>query len=1059
MTFLPPGAVRLPVLTLVIFFLSASNMSAQIRDRAVFSLNFDDLPPTAATTAADSGKAGKVADAVALTNAPSRIASAFVSGSPGYSLMLDDTRQQQISVSSSEDVSRPDAVTISGMFACLHPPTDTAYRGLFAKRRAGNGDITNYGINFQPSADHLQVYVNDGKGYKVIAYSVKEVLGYRRRVHLTVCLDHGDAPGTDEDSDADDIRVRLFVNGTAIAPTRATGGLIDGVTGWLQDISLANCVSDTPLTIGSSFAGGEAMRLICDEFHLFPEALSDEDVQTLFREVADTSVDQILSEKSGAADAALMTPQVTSAQPHAAQVGQVTRMMVQGQNLAGARLRTDIAGIVFSPADGGGPGSVHVDVSVDKSVVPGRYLVRALTDHGVSNPFVIAVDHLPLHADGVFSESNPAESLPVAVAGLISGSQQKRVWFRGTAGQRIVAEVEARRIGSRLDPVVEIRSLAGTPLSIQWQQPDLSGDARTSLVIPADGVYYAEIHDLQFKSPGNSAWRLMLGDLPPSSLAFPAVVSNTLTSIRSVGTDAVSEPVSVNASVSQLTLASGTPLLALPSLHPETGTHVVEPLEGTFDSTPLDAAFTVAPYPPLLISGRISAPKETDTIVLTVTPQQTIHIACAARQLSSPLRAQLTVFSGETPVAQNNGDSGASDPAVTYTVPEGVTQLRVQVRDINGKGSPSAIYRVLVARTDRPGFVVTTRDGGVLLPVNGSVPIRLSVTRQSPSFRYTGAIRLSIPEQSDVTIVPETIPPGEMNQEVLVTITRSARTDADSASSGQSFRIHARAEGAEPVFSTWVSVTTEGLPQQGLTLPGTSVVTAAADSIPATLVPDAIPPVLFRGLTTVMNLRMIRLTENIAQYARFEMITTEPARREDPNNPNSPLKPQVRLSEFQFGPVSQDVFPLQVVVPLDTPAPSVDAIVSAEFVDQPLGVSAGARAWTAPMVLFVEDAAGLQISPDPVILKKGAEIEISGRVIRHPLFTESVSVTLAGLPQGYTGSVADLEPNQSAFSLTVKVPDAAAAGDVPNVTLVVQSRTVPGAVISKPAAVKMTVQD
>jgi hypothetical protein len=100
--------------------------------------------------------------------------------------------------------------------------------------------------------------------------------------------------------------------------------------------------------------------------------------------------------------------------------------------------------------------------------------------------------------DGTFTEAAPAATFPVATAGQINGTEQKRIWFRGAAGQKIVAEVEARRIGSMVDPVLEIRSQSGGPLAIQWQQFELQGDARAAVVIPADGLYYVELHDLQF---------------------------------------------------------------------------------------------------------------------------------------------------------------------------------------------------------------------------------------------------------------------------------------------------------------------------------------------------------------------------------------------------------------------------------------------------------------------------------------------------------------------------------------------------------------------------------
>ena len=238
----------LPAL-LIILSLNPGAASGQIRDRAVLSVTFDD-PGDEPGTTSDAGKAGKIADAVTLSGGATRIPSAFVNGSSGYSVMLDSKLEQQVVITNSEDISRPDAVTVSGLFANLHPVNDSAIHGLFAKRKPAGGDVSNFGINFQSSIDNFQVYVNDGTGFKVAHYSVKAVLGYRRRVHLSLSLDSGDAPGTDADADPDDIRIRLFVNGVLATPSKASGGLVAGNEAWLQEVSLSRCVNDAPLTIG-----------------------------------------------------------------------------------------------------------------------------------------------------------------------------------------------------------------------------------------------------------------------------------------------------------------------------------------------------------------------------------------------------------------------------------------------------------------------------------------------------------------------------------------------------------------------------------------------------------------------------------------------------------------------------------------------------------------------------------------------------------------------------------------------------------------------------------------
>jgi hypothetical protein len=1055
---MPSGFRPLATLCIILSTCTSLLTAAEIRDRAIISLTFDEASDAAA--AVDSAKSGKLADAVALTGSPLRYPATFNAVGNQHSLSLDPAMQQQVVITHSEDNSRPDAVTISGMFACLHPLTDGSFHGLFAKRKpasGANGEITNYGINFQPSSDVFQIYVNDGSGYKLSHFSMKSVLGSRRRVHLTVSFDMGDAPGADADTDADDTRIRLYLNGTPVAPSKVTGGFMDGTAGWLQDVSLSKCVNDTPLTIGSSFPNGELTRLICDDIHIFAEAISDADAMALFAEVAGPAAAEITAEPTATDASAQSVPKLTRISPHAAAVGQTTQMIAFGADLTGAQLFVDTKGVKATPASEGNAKQARFDVVVDSSVAPGRYVARCVSGTGVSNPVVIAIDGLGSQPDSTFAESTPATTFPVAVSGVISGTEQKRLWFRAAAGQRITAEVEARRIGSRLDPVVEIRSQAGTPLAIQWQQPELQGDARTSLMIPTEGLYYAEVHDLQFAAPGGSPWRLFVGDLPPSSIAFPAMVSSGSTSIRALGTESVSEAVSVKSVDGQLIVESGKTLLPLPALRPESGTQISEPMEGTYPATPVDATFTTSPYPALLAHGRITAPKELDTLILTVTPKQSLHFSVAARAtLSSTLRAHLSVLNGDAVLAQNDGESGAADPSLNVTVPDGVTQLKVQIRDLNGKGSPAAAYRLLVTRTDRQAFVLKTQDGALRLPLNGSVPLKLSVIRQSPSFRYTGPVRLSVRGVPNVVIVPDMIPASEQDQQILLMVTRSAEADPADAAAGQGLTIEARAEGADPVYTTSIQIDSPTLPEKSLTLPDDSLVTGPADAVPATILLDGIPPVLLRGVSATIPVRVIPLTEQIPAYVRFDLMTTEVARKEDPSKPDSPLKPMVSLTDFQFGPVGQAVFPLTLRVPVDVPSPIIDAVISAEFVPQPLAPASGSRSWTAPISLYVDDATTLTASAEPTKGAKNSSVNVTGTLNRHPSFSEPVSVVLDGLPQGFAAAPVSVAADQTTFSLAVMIPEAAVAGEVSNLTVRVQHPS--GSTISQAVPVKIVVE-
>jgi hypothetical protein len=1026
-------------------------MAQSVRDRAVVSLTFDDVPASGVSSVSDTAKAGNGPDAVSLPAGATRLPSVFVPDQQGFGLLLEPSRKQLVSIAHSADVSRPEAVTISGLFAGLHPVREATFRGLFAKRAA---EVTNYGINFIPQSDVLQLYVNDGSGYRVAKYSVKAVLGFRRRVHIAAALDAADAGGQDTDTDADDVRVRLFVNGALLTPTGVDGGFNEGGVAWFTGTALSKCLNEAPLVIGASTPDLEHMRLVVDDVHVFAEALSDADAAALFTEITGPAAQMIAAEQSAPA-ADHRGPVARLVEPQAVRIGVTSRVSVSGKRLSDAELHLGITGatatrIVEESSDS----RAVFQVASQADVVPGRYPIRVVTPEGASNAIVLAVDNLGTQSDGTLSEQSPAESLPAAVAGVISGTEQRRLWFRGRAGQSVTAEVEARRVGSKLDPVVEIRSAAGTPLAIQWQQPELAGDARTTAVLPTDGLYYAEVHDLQFQAPRGSPWRLIVGELPPSAFTFPEASAGGATTVRTLGGGSASSGTfAIRMESENAVLAGASPLLPLPRLQRLSGREVVEPVDGTMPVAPIAATFLEPPFAPVVVIGRIAARGEADSVLLHVTPGQSLSLAASARRLRSSLRARIAVLNGDSVIAAHDGESGAVDPALTVTVPDGVTQLKVKIDDVNGSGSPSALYRLEIARADRTAFVLRCHEESVRLPDDGAVPVRLEITRSSPSFRYTGPIRLSVEGENSLVVVPDVIPASEQNQDVFVMLSRQTR--AGVPMNGQSLTIVARSEGADPLFTTTAVVPQDSVPADSLTFGSTRLLAAPAQPVPAVLVPDALPPVLLRGTTTAMPVRVISRGEH-PPFVRFSLTTTEPVRRDNPKQPDSPEKPRVRLDDLAFAQISADTIPVAIHVPLDTPSSMIDVLLSAELVPHPLAAGSAGRLWLAPMSLSIADAVSLSMPAEGFQGTKAATITMTIPVTRHPLFADAVSVELAGLPEGFTTAAAPVAAGESQAVLSVNVPESATAGPIPNLTLTV--RGTDGQPLTPPMPLAVTVQ-
>ena len=114
-------------------------------------------------------------------------------------------------------------------------------------------------------------------------------------------------------------------------------------------------------------------------------------------------------------------------------------------------------------------------------------------------------------------------TVPVALEGSLAGSKKLTTSFNGKAGQALLCEVEAQRLGEKVRPVLHLYDTQNRQIAWSWPTPALSGDTRLSVTLPADGLYTVEVHDLQYAAP-QSTLRLRLGSWQCVDAVFPAAV-------------------------------------------------------------------------------------------------------------------------------------------------------------------------------------------------------------------------------------------------------------------------------------------------------------------------------------------------------------------------------------------------------------------------------------------------------------------------------------------------------------------------------------------------------
>ena len=210
--------------------------------------------------------------------------------------------------------------------------------------------------------------------------------------------------------------------------------------------------------------------------------------------------------------------------------------------------------------------------------------------------------------------------MPVAALdGSLTGGTILRTVFDGKAGQRVVVDLESRRLGSKLNPVVHLLDARNAKIAWGQTNPVIAGDARLA-TLPSDGRYTVELHDALYCGAEPGEFRLKIGDLHFADGVFP------LGGRR--GTKGLFELIGTNLAPGQMVeadLAGGA--LVLPAHWPsgQLLTGSAPPI--LVGDVPEIVEHSAGPNlqsvaAPAAIDGRLLAAREEDRYLIGVTPGQ-----------------------------------------------------------------------------------------------------------------------------------------------------------------------------------------------------------------------------------------------------------------------------------------------------------------------------------------------------------------------------------------------------------------------------------------------------
>ncbi len=724
----------------------------------------------------------------------------------------------------------------------------------------------------------------------------------------------------------------------------------------------------------------------------------------------------------------LGAPTINNVSVPGIQAGKKVQITVTGVDLAPApKLIASFPIASQTALPGSGNGKAVIELTTD-AIQPGIHWIRVASDQGISNALSLGVDNLPQMP---FAET--VETLPVALSGDLTEGNILKTSFSAKAGDPIVVDVEGRRIGSNIRPVLRLLDASGVQMGFSGPQPELHGDARITTTIAADGIYTLEMHDILYKGPAPGRFRLKIGNLSFADLAFPmGIQAGQATSVK-YGRSNIESAVEVSSPTDVI----GS--LPLPGTGHATGSRPRLIFSHHAEYVESDQAGDV-PAAPVGINGWLSKQGETDSFKVLAKPGSKLRLDVVARRAGSPLDGVLIVKGANgAQIGRNDDRPGMSDPGLDITVPAGSEFITVELNDLLRRGGEDFIYRIEIQDISQPQFAATFGQDRLQVPAGSTQTVIVDIARQG----YNGNVNLEfegLPE--GVTVAGNQVLAGRTRG--LVSITA-----ADGVAVASVGRIIATAED-ENVGTRKVAVVGADSPHYRV-LPelrqslGIARVTGAPIGVSLTLDSTDLQGPRGKFIPVAVN---VARKDGVAGNIRLRLVSnqTMPRKKVKQNNKDVEVDDTDRALRLSENPVlAADVTSTTVNlwVPHDLGLMAWRGAIVAELLSAD-SKNVVATVSTAQLTVTPLDAISIALTTDANIQARAGEGEtghFAGTITRAAGFDPPVTVTLAGLPEGYTAPSVEVPADQKEFKLEVRFAKEAKPADLKNIKLVANAAT------------------
>ena len=465
-------------------------------------------------------------------------------------------------------------------------------------------------------------------------------------------------------------------------------------------------------------------------------------------------------------------PAVSRLFPAGIQRGQVTEIVVVGERLEGLSGILGPAGLRLVRVVAVDKQQARIELQAEADAAPGIFPLHFLCKAGLSNPKLLAIDAWPQSNEkednNTFAAATPI-STSSAVNAVLGKTDVDFYRFEAKAGDSLVFDVEARRLGAALAPTITLFDASERELG--RAAPASSGvSLETRLVhkFAADGAYAVRVNDRLYAGSDNSVYRLRIGRIPFAAAMFPLGGQRGVKTPVALAGGSLAQPLSYLVDLTgdvlwqrkQLEVPFESGLLLSPALF-AVGEYP-EFLEQEPNQTP-EAAQPLAP--PATFNGRIDAPGDRDWVRFHAKAGEKLTLRVFAQQLGSPLDAVLRVVDASGKELLTADDRPAAlrewpvvrplaprqqldDPLAEFESPAD-GDYAVSIEDRYGHGGEAYAYRfeVAPAQTDfdlvvQPGLPTAparSESGAATIPGVAGI-LRRSHRRLEPGPRRHGKL-------------------------------------------------------------------------------------------------------------------------------------------------------------------------------------------------------------------------------------------------------------------------------------------------------------------------------